>query len=123
MFIREGTVESNGLGLPVGEGKFRQNSGVGHGRFGHLNVVERRHSVKTRGQITPMKDGGVAEVQVVFVDHHVVGVYVPSTTPECRPRRVVDPWHAGRMAARGSGGLSQPDPHEGWLLEDWKHPH
>src|SRR5271168_347948 len=67
MLIREGRVEPGGVGLPAGESKFRQEPSVGHGCFGHLHITECRHTVKSRGQVSSVNDGGVAEVQVMFV--------------------------------------------------------
>ena len=95
----------------------RQEPGVRHGGFGDFDVVECRHTGDFQRHVTPMQDGSVAEVQVVFVDHHVVGVYLPGTR-ECRPRWVIDPRYVWRLAARGSGRWPQPDPDEWWLLED-----
>lgn len=69
-----------------------------------------------------MKDGRVAEVQVMLVDHHVIGAYLPGTGERC-PRRVVDPQGVWWFAAGGSGRRSQPDPDERWLLEDREHTH
>src|ERR1700730_4143745 len=124
MLVHMRAVEPGGVGVPVGEVPVRQKPGVGHGGFGHLNVVERGHALDFRRYITPMEDRGVAEVQMGFVEHHVVGVSLPGTGKRC-PRRVVDPRHMWELAARGRGWLPQPDPDERWLLEDgeYTHPH
>ena len=98
---------------PVASG---EESGVGNGGLGDLNVVECGQAINPGRHFAGMKCGGVAEVQIVLVQHHEIRCNLPRTR-EAGPRGVVEPRGSGRSAAGCGVRWAAPDPNKGRIFQ------